>query len=70
MVQKAFRPGTQKSASYREMRHLYEMWLSADGDWGQSSLMVNLKNKKGTSKKGVHVWKKFCTLVAECLACH
>ncbi|CAE7208862.1 unnamed protein product [Symbiodinium sp. CCMP2592] len=49
--------GKKKSPAI--MRQMYEMFLTCDGDWLSSSLVVNARKKKGSRRRGRYLWKKF-----------
>ena len=49
------------------MRNFYEMFLSANEDWEQSSIMYNARRRAGKKKCGKFVWKMLKTLKEEYL---
>ena len=51
----------------RIMRNFYEMFLSANEDWEQSSIMYNARRRAGKKKCGKFVWKMLKTLKEEYL---
>ena len=52
------------------MRFLFEQFLTANENWQQSAIMMNVRQKKKGSRHGKHVWKRFEQVVAEQLACN
>ena len=61
---KALLPNGQKRST-SVMRHMYEMWISCDCDWMQSSIVLNAKKSNRTKRTGKHVWKRFDALKSE-----
>ena len=51
------------------MRHFYEMYVSANENWLQSSVMVNIRNSSKGKKTGKYVWKQWQKLAEECFSC-
>ena len=49
------------------MKHFYEMFLSANEKWAESSIMINMRKRKGKKKVGKYVWKKLETLKEQSL---
>ena len=49
------------------MRHFYEMFLSANEDWQQSSVVYNARRRSGKKKCGKFIWKMMKTLKEEYL---
>ena len=49
------------------MKHYYEIFLSANEDWMQSSVMLNLRHAKKGKRSGKYVWKRYVDLVAQSL---
>ena len=47
------------------MKHFYEVFISSQEDWMNSSIMINVSHKKKGKRKGKHVWKKFEELVQQ-----
>ena len=47
------------------MKHFYEMFLTANENWAQSSVMLNLRTANKKKKMGKYVWKRYIDLVAE-----
>ena len=47
------------------MRMMYEMFITSNEDWMQSSIMMNVKSKTKGKRRGKHVWKKYIELVEE-----
>ena len=55
--------GKRKSTAI--MRQMYEMFLTCDGDWMASSLVVNSRKRNSTRRRGRYVWKKYELLKTE-----
>ncbi|CAE7342509.1 unnamed protein product, partial [Symbiodinium microadriaticum] len=51
---KALLPNGQKRST-SVMRHMYEMWISCDCDWMQSSIVLNAKKSNRTKRHGVAI---------------
>ena len=47
------------------MRHLFEMFVTSDEDWMNSSLVVNSRNKASRRRRGTYVWKLMKDLIAQ-----
>ncbi|CAE7240395.1 unnamed protein product, partial [Symbiodinium sp. CCMP2456] len=51
---KALLPNGQKRST-SVMRHMYEMWISSDCDWMQSSIVLNAKKRNSTKRHGAAI---------------
>ena len=51
------------------MRFMFEQFLTADENWQQSAIMMNVRQKKKGSRHGKYVWKRYDHVVTEQLAC-
>ena len=49
------------------MRHLFEQFLSSDGNWMNSAIMLNVRSKKKGTRHGCYVWLKFEDVKQKCL---
>ena len=47
------------------MRHLFEIWTSAEEDWNVSSIVINARSKNAKRRRGRFVWKTFEDLAKE-----
>ena len=47
------------------MRFMFEQFLTADENWQQSAIMMNVRQKKKGSRHGKYVWKRYDHVVTE-----
>ena len=50
------------------MRHFFEMYLTSNGNWEESSVMYNARRRSGKKRCGKYVWKRLMDLKQQCLA--
>ncbi|CAE7417885.1 unnamed protein product [Symbiodinium sp. CCMP2592] len=54
-----------KSRGSSVMRFMFEQFITADENWQQSAIMMNIRQKKKGSRHGKFVWKRFDHVVTE-----
>ena len=49
------------------MRHLFEQFASAEGNWQNSAIMLNVRSKKKGTRHGKYIWRKYEDVKAQYL---
>ena len=50
------------------MRHLFEMFVTSDEDWMQSSLVLNSRTRAARRRRGTYVWRTMQELIEKPLS--
>ena len=50
------------------MRHLFEIFVTSNEDWMQSSLVINSRNRQARKRRGTYVWKLMKDLIEKPLS--